>query len=75
MVLSIVRNFLTVQNTITNGRRIIKNIGLETYYPVGYVDVNGKSERLPVTGVIINVTLTINWVLCCRQLQNTNNGD
>lgn len=75
VVLSIVRNFLTVQNTITNGRRIIKNIGLETYYPVGYVDVNGKSERLPVTGVIINVTLTINWVLCCRQLQNTNNGD
>lgn len=76
VVLSIVKNFLTAQNTITNGRRLIKTIGLETYYPVGYVDVNGKSERLPVTGVILNVTLTINWVLCCRELQNqTNNGD
>lgn len=72
VVLSIVKNFLTVQNTLTNGKRIIKTIGLETYYPVGYVDVNGKSERLPVTGVIINVTLTINWLICCRQLQDQN---
>ena len=70
VVLSILNNWQTVQNTILPGNRMIKNITLDRYYPLGTIEVNGKSERLPVTGVILNVNHIINWKLCCRTINN-----
>lgn len=67
VILSICKNWLTVQNEIL-GQRLIRNITLETYYPMGTVDVNNKSERLPVVAVVLNVNIMINWKLCCKQL-------
>lgn len=73
VVLAITKNFQMVQNEIV-GTRIIKRIGLEIYYPVGDVEIRGKSDRLPATGVVLNVVHTINWMMCCKNLQN-NKGD
>ncbi len=70
VTLSIVKNYLKVQSQITEGKRLIKKIGLETYYPVGYVSVTGKSDNVPVIGVVLNVTHTVNWKMCCKELQN-----
>ena len=65
VVLSILNNWQTVQASLDTPR-FIKNITLDRYYPLGTIEVNGKSERLPVTGVILNVNHIINWKLCCR---------
>lgn len=71
VALSITRNWLTVQSTLY-GKRIIKNIQLGTYEPVGYVEISGKSDRMAVIGIRFDVIHIINWVLCCRQLTNNN---
>jgi len=73
VILSILKNWQTVQNELLPGQRMIRNIELETYSPMGYVQVTGKSDKVPITGVILNVYHVINWQQCCRQI--TNNGD
>ena len=72
VVLSILNNWQTIQNTILPGNRMIRNITFDRYYPLGTIEVNGKSERLPVTGVILNVNHIINWKLCCRTINQNN---
>ena len=66
VVLAILNNWQTVQSTLLPGQRMITNITLDRYYPLGTIEVNGKSERLPVIGVRLNVNHIINWKLCCR---------
>jgi hypothetical protein len=72
VIISILKNWQRVQNEIIPGHRMIRNITLETYSPMGYVPVTGKSDKVPVTGVILNVYHIINWQQCCQQI---NNGD
>ena len=71
VVLSILNNWQTIQNTVLPGNRMIRNITFDRYYPLGTIEVNGKSERLPVTGVILNVNHIINWKLCCRTIEES----
>lgn len=73
VILSILKNWQTIQAEELPGQRMIRNIELETYSPMGYVQVTGKSDKVPITGVILNVYHVINWQQCCRQI--TNNGD
>ena len=74
VILSILKNWQTIQQTKLPGKRMIRNIELESYMPIGYVNVVGKSDKVPVTGVILNVYHQINWLLCCQQI-NQDNGD
>ena len=67
VILSVQRNWQTIQNQELPGTRLIRNITLETFYPLGTVDVNNKSERLPVIAVVLNVNHIIDWRLCCKQ--------
>ena len=67
VILAVQRNWQTVQNQELPGQRLIRNITLETFYPLGTVDVNNKSERLPVIAVVLNVNHIIDWRLCCKQ--------
>lgn len=67
VILAVTRNFLHVQKELYD-KRIMKNIGLETFYPVGEVTIRGKSDKLPATAVVLNVTHTVNWVYCCNKL-------
>ena len=73
VILSILKNWQTVQNELLPGQRMIRNIELETYSPMGYVQVTGKSDKVPITGVILNIYHTISWQQCCQQIQN--NGE
>lgn len=74
VIISILKNWQTVQNTELSGKRMIRNIELDRYSPMGYVPVTGKSDKVPITGVILNVYHMINWQQCCQQAIN-NNGD
>jgi len=67
VILSVQRNWQTIQNQELPGQRLIRNITLETFYPLGTVDVNNKSERLPVVAAVLNVNHIIDWRLCCKQ--------
>lgn len=74
VIVSILKNWQTIQATELPGQRMIRNIELDKYSPMGYVQVTGKSDKVPVTGVILNVYHVINWQQC-QQLANQNNGD
>ena len=67
VILAVQKNWQTIQNQELPGTRLIRNITLETFYPLGTVDVNNKSERLPVVAVVLNVNHIIDWRLCCKQ--------
>ena len=71
VILAVLKNWLTVQSEVIPGHRMIKNISLDRYSPLGYVHVKGKSDKVPATGVVLNVHHLVNWSLCCKQL----NGD
>ena len=66
VILSVVKNLLKAQSEVSPDRRLIRSVDLETYYPVGQVNVQGKSDRVPATGVILNVNHVINWPMCCK---------
>jgi hypothetical protein len=72
VILSILKNYLTLQAQLLDGKRMIRNIELDTYSPLGYVPVEGKSDKVLITGVILNVYHMINWQQCCHEI---NNGD
>ena len=72
VILSVLKNWQTAQAEVLSGQRMILNITLDQYRPMGYVQVTGKSDKVPVTGVILNVNHRVNWTLCCKQLQNNN---
>ena len=74
VILSILKNWQTIQASELPGNRMIRNIELDTYSPMGYVNVEGKSDKVPITGVILNIYHIINWQQC-QQLANQNNGD
>jgi hypothetical protein len=69
VILAVLKNWQTAQSQAIPGKRMIKNITLETYSPIGYVDVTGKSDKVPVTGVILNVHHIVNWSMCLKQLE------
>lgn len=69
VILSVLRNWQTVQAETLPGQRMIKNITLNRYSPLGYVNVKGKSDRVPVTGVVLDVNHIVNWSLCCKTIK------
>jgi len=75
VVIAILNNWQKVQADLLPGNRMIKNITLDRYYPLGTIEVNGKSERLPVIGVRLNVNHRINWRLCCRVIEDNDNDN
>lgn len=68
VILSILKNFLQVQHNII-GKRIILRIDFQTYYPVGEVNIEGKSDSVPGTGVILNVIHRVNWQMRCKKIK------
>ena len=62
VILAVQKNWQTIQNQELPGQRLIRNITLETFYPLGTVDVNNKSERLPVIAVVLNVNHIIETI-------------
>ena len=76
VALAILKNWQTIQSTELSGQRMIRNITFQRYYPLGTITVNGKSDRLPVTGIVLEVHHIVNWTMCCRNIENNDNtGD
>ena len=73
VIMSILNNWQSVQAEELPGQRLIRNITLQTYSPVGYVNVAGKSDKVMVTGVILNVNVLLNWRMCYQRLQQQQN--
>ena len=75
VVLAILNNWQPIQNTLLPGERMIMSIDFDRYYPLGTIEVNGKSERLPVIGVRLNVNHKITWKMCCRTINDNDNEE
>ena len=69
VILAILKNWQTVQAEVLPGKRMIRNITLNRYSPLGYVDVKGKSDKVPVTGVVLDIHHIVNWSMCLKQLE------
>ena len=69
VILAILKNWQTVQAEILPGKRMIKNITLNRYSPLGYVPVKGKSDKVPLTGVVLDIHHIVNWSMCLKQLE------
>ena len=63
-----------MQSRIGN-KPTIRKIEFNTYRPVGEISVQGKSEKVPVTGIILNVIHDVDWMNCCKQLQSQQNNN
>lgn len=74
VALSVLKNYQSVQSELGYTRTISK-IEFNTYRPVGEISVVGKSEKVPVTGIILNVIHVVNWMNCCRQLESQQDND
>lgn len=77
VALSVLKNYKTAQSSLGYDNTIRK-IEFNTYRPVGEISVVGKSDKVPVTGIILNVIHDVNWMNCCRQLEEaaaTNNDN
>ena len=75
VVIAILKNWQTIQASLLPGERMIRSITFDRYYPLGTIEVNNKSERLPVTGVILNVNHLINWRMCCKVIDDNDNDN
>ena len=73
VIMSILNNWQTIQSQELPNQRLIKNITLQTYSPVGYVNVTNKSDKVAVTGVILNVNIILNWRMCYQRIQQQTN--
>ena len=73
VVLSVLKNYQSVQTDL-GYTRTIRKIEFNTYRPVGEISVVGKSDKVPVTGIILDVIHDINWMNCCRKLEE-NTGE
>ena len=67
-ILAILRNWQTVQSEVLSDKRMIRNITLDRYSPLGYVNVKGKSDKLPVTGVVLTINHIVNWNMCLKKI-------
>lgn len=69
VAIAVLKNYLTVQQSLGYTRTIAK-IEFNTYLPVGEITPRGKAEKVPVTGIILDIVHVVNWMNCCRQLEN-----
>ena len=72
VALAVLKNYQTVQSSLGYTRTIL-TIEFNTYRPVGEITVQGKAEKVPVTGIILDVVHVVNWMLCCKQLESISN--
>ena len=73
VAISLLKNYKPIQ--IQKGNPTIRKIEFNTYRPVGEITVQGKSEKVPVTGIILNVIHDVDWMNCCKQLQLQQNNN
>lgn len=48
-------------------KRLVHNILFQALYPVGEVSIEGKSEKIPASSLVLEFTHVIDWMKCCRK--------
>lgn len=61
---SIKNNYRKIQYDKFNDR-IIENVKFNTLHPVGEIEVEGKTQKTPVAGIILDFEFTIDWINYC----------
>ena len=74
VALSVLKNYQTVQSQLGDARTI-RHIDFNTYYPVGEVSIAGKSDKVPATGIVLDVVHDVNWVNCCKAFEAAINSE
>ena len=67
--ISVLKNYRSAQSRL-GGRNTIKTVEFNSYRPVGEISVINKSEKVPVTGIILDVVHVVDWNNCCKKLEN-----
>ena len=63
------RNYLKIQKEL-GCSRTIRHIDFNSYLPNGEVPIEGRSEKVPCTAIILDVVHDVNWNNCIKK-----NGD
>ena len=59
-------NKVKVDNSMPD--RFFHKLEFQTLYPVGEVNVVGKSERIPATSIVFSFVYFVDWLKCNRRL-------
>lgn len=70
VALSVLKNFKKVEADLGYGHTIAW-IEFNTFRPVGEIAVQNKSERIPVSGIILDVVHFVDWNNCCKKLERS----
>ena len=65
---SLMKNLNKVKVDDSMPDRFFHKLEFQTLYPVGEVNVVGKSERIPATSVVFNFVYFVDWLKCNRRL-------
>ena len=64
VALSIKKNYRRLQYNKFNDR-IIEGVKFNTLYPVGEMPVEGKTDKTPVAGIVLDFEFTVDWIDNC----------
>lgn len=64
VALSIKRNYRRIQYEKFNDRLIV-NVLFNTLHPVGEIDVEGKTKKTPVAGIVLDFEFDVDWENYC----------
>lgn len=68
VALSVLKNYKTMQTRLGYGRTISR-IEFNTFRPVGEIQVVGKAEKVPVSGIVLDVIHYVDWNNCCKKIE------
>ena len=64
VAVSIAKN---LRRTNSNNEKVLENLKFDALYPVGTVDVQGKSKKALATSVRLIVEYYVDWAICCMK--------
>lgn len=54
---------------LKNGERIIHNIVFKSLYPVGEVQIEGKTKKTPATSIVFEIRYYVDWLKCKKRME------
>jgi len=70
VAISVLKNHKSIEADLGYSRTIAK-IEFNTFRPVGEISVQNKNERIPVSGIILDVVHYVDWMNCCKLLEGS----
>lgn len=64
---SVLKNFNKREFNPPKIDRLFKKIDFNTFYPVGEIQIKGKANKVPATGIVFDFIHDIDWIKCCKK--------